>query len=169
MTRSVNGSSLELAFDWDRRAGTKLLLSSLGALVLLVIAVAFLASRNPWGIAILLVLFVPLVVLLGASAGAHLFNTTRINADFDEITVDVGPVASRRLNKRVSVNQLSQIGVRDFRHGANEDGSMDSKVQVHVHEGDVITLVNGVPEPAIALYIEQELERHLEIQNRTAE
>lgn len=91
-------------------------------------------------------------------------NTTVIRATPFEILVSIGPVPWKG-NKRIAADAVEQFYCKEKvtrgKNGATSTYQVEAVLRGNLRE----TLAGGFPEPGQALFVEQEIERHLRIKD----
>ncbi len=102
------------------------------------------------------------VSLLANTVLVGLFNTTIIHITREQMTIRDTPVPQLR-NRTIEAKSLEQIYVKTRSYG--DRGELYT-VRARLDDGSDFCLLSGFETPDVALYIEQEIERYLGIQDR---
>jgi DNA-directed RNA polymerase subunit M/transcription elongation factor TFIIS len=117
---------------------------------------------------IILFIFFTIGLLMLATVFKRLFMYTRISVDQEKVLFQYSlfgwlPIAF----KNIKADQILQFFANEFREGKKSDKPVVSyKVKASIKGKGHITLVSGLREPASAFYVEEQLERYLQIEDR---
>ena len=117
---------------------------------------------------IILFIFFTIGLLMLATVFKRLFMYTRISVGQEKVLFQYSlfgwlPIAF----KNIKADQILQFFANEFREGKNADKPVVSyKVKAVIKGKGHITLVSGLREPASAFYVEEQLERYLQIEDR---
>ena len=124
-----------------------------------------LTGKGPWIMVVFPIVHVAVGVGLTYSCIAGFLNTTRIDIQRDSLTVSHGPVPWRgnRVIPALSLDQLyCKEKISNNRNGVRHTYS----VMAVTKNGETLELLSGIEEQEKALFIEQQVERHLGITDR---
>jgi hypothetical protein len=160
----VRGDTLHLWWAWNRALGGFLVFFVAVWFGILSVFWIVAVSSGVWFFALATVIHVGAGLFMAHSCAAHLFNTTRVEADLNELRLRTGPVPVRRGSLTVPTDDIEQLFVRRQR-STDSDGRTNESFEVHALTSDRsdLTLIRRVPDEQAALFVEHEIERHLEI------
>lgn len=122
------------------------------------------AGKAPLIVLIMLVVHTAGAVGVTYTTLAYLVNRTRIEASREQLTIRHGPVPWFG-NKRVPGHQLSQLYGKEIALKTEEGRKFHYDLMARDRDGQEIELLSGLDEKDHVLYLEQELERRLGIED----
>lgn len=111
------------------------------------------------------IIHVTVGVCLTYSTLASFLNTTAIEVTFDRLTVRHGPLPWLG-NLDLPTLEVAQLYCKQKTHRGKNSVSYTYEVHAQLSSGDDKKLMSGLHDASQALYIEQEMERRMGIQNR---
>lgn len=121
------------------------------------------------GAPLVMVIFPVFHVAVGAVitylAAASIVNTTVINVERGTISIRHGPLPWPG-NRTIDSSDLEQLYAEKRFHRTKHGGYHTYELSAVLKSGGRIKLLAGLEDPEQALYLEQEIERHLNIQDR---
>ena len=121
-----------------------------------------LASNAPTGTLLFPLLHVGAGVFITYFVLVILFNTSELKAGRGEITVRHGPLPWAG-NRTVATHELAQLFCVERRGGK---GKVHYQVMARLRSGREVKLVSGLMEDRQARFLEQEVEKHLRIEDQ---
>lgn len=105
-------------------------------------------------------------VTLAYFALAGFLNKTKISVGHQGLTVRHGPLPWLG-NRSIATHDLEQLYCTRHYHQSSEGGSSTTfRLNAVLHSGKKVKLLSGLSDPDQVLYIEQEIENHLRIEDR---
>jgi hypothetical protein len=96
-----------------------------------------------------------------------LFNNTNVLVSGSDVLVFTAPFPMPRSRKRIATGQIDQLYVlQQERRGSKGQRILSYDVVMIHDEAFYVTLVQKIPNPRFALYIEREIERYLSLEDR---
>ncbi len=93
-----------------------------------------------------------------------IFNRTDIRIKNNQLTVQNGPLPVWG-NRTLEADQIEQVYVREFKHGARNRVRFSYRVQAVLRNQSDMVLIDNLDDPNEGFYIEQQLERYLRIRD----
>jgi hypothetical protein len=128
---------------------------------------AWLIVGRIFGPAFLFTFFLP--VTLGALvllyiAVVEFFNSTHITASQNTLYIEHGPLPSGRKRRKISIPQIQQLFTKMRLEHYNDGADLDVyDLVAKLEGGERVELVRGVPTPELGIYLEQQIEKRLQI------
>lgn len=127
--------------------------------------VTVLTTKGPWIAAVFPVAHVAVGIGLTYSTLAGFLNTTKVDVHRDSLTVEHGPIPWRG-NRRIPVLDLEQLYCKEKVSTSRNGVQRTFAVMAILRSSEQIELLTGIDEQEKALFIEQQVERHLGITDR---
>ncbi|HLL81650.1 MAG TPA: hypothetical protein VK420_03325, partial [Longimicrobium sp.] len=122
-------------------------------------------STGAWLLMLFPLLHVAVGLFLAYFTVAMFVNTTEVVVADGVLTVRHGPVPWLG-NRQIATGSLEQLYCEEHVSRTRNGTTITYSVRARGKDGRMVKLVSGLPERAQALYIEQEIERHLGIADR---
>jgi len=167
MTLADRGTYLEITRPWSKTVGCFLILFSAFwwfALSEFLPELWFNSSGNAGWERFIPVLHVIAGIGVGYSAIAFLLNTSYIYTDKSRMEIRHRPIPWRG-NKVLEASQLGQLYVKETIHRNKNSTSKSYDVRAKTYSGGDIKILSGLQNSQQAIFIEQQLEKYLDIEN----
>ncbi len=157
-----DGYTLEITRRWRGPVAFFLLFFSLFWNGFMVVWHAISLSTGAWMMSAFGLLHTGVGIFIAYYTLALFINTTAIRADGRSLDVKIRPLPWKG-NKSIAAVEISQLYCMEkISHGKN-GSSASYRIEAVLGDNRRETLVSGLPEADHALFIEQQLERHLKI------
>lgn len=166
MSLEQTADGLVITRQWRSPAGLLMIPLSILWIVVLIVLPSFTKGRTDLMITLVIpVMHVTMGIGISYLTLAHLINRTRIIVTHSHVSVAHGPLPWPG-NRSVATAQINQFFCKEFRRRTNQGLQKRYQVWVLMSDGTQSKLVDLGLAPERALYIEQQIEMALNIQDR---